>query len=203
MHGSCAVDRQILSGGSHMRHLLFLALVVTLAGCNPYIAATSAVRETYDVTTDVRSLSTQASDTDIELKIREALLTSPVSGTSGLDVYCRQGVVVLVGVVKPGSSAGHEAIRIARETSGVRRVETYFVRDRPSWTTDFEIKEQIRAIMVADPALVSGRVDIAVYAGHVVLVGVVPSRGKIEQFIEDARSVSGVVAVTSFIQLPA
>jgi len=191
------------SGGNPMRHMLFLVLVVTLAGCNPYVAATSAIRETYGVATDVRSLSTQASDTEIEVQIKAALVASPVSGTSGLDVYCRQGVVALVGVVAQGSSAGSEAVRIARETSGVRRVETYFVGMRPSWTSDFEIKEQIRAIMVADPALVSGRVDIAVYAGHVVLVGVVPSREKIEKFIADARSVSGVVAVTSFIQLPA
>lgn len=185
-----------------MRRVLFLVLLVTLAGCNPYLAASSAIHETYDVTTDVRSLSTQATDTEIEVQIKAALVGSPVSGTSGLDVYCRQGVVAIVGVVTPGSSAGSEAVRIARGTSGVRRVETYFVRARPSWTSDFEIKEQIRAVMVADPALVSGRVDIAVYAGHVVLVGVVPSRAKLEQFIVDARSVSGVVTVRSFIQLP-
>ncbi len=186
-----------------MRHVLFLLLAVTLAACNPYIAATSAIHETYGAATDVRSLSTQATDTEIELQIKGALLTSPVSGTSGLDVYCRQGVVVLVGVVTPGSSAGSEAVAIARGTSGVRQVETYFVRARPSWTSDFEIKEQIRAVMIADPALVSGRIDIAVYAGHVVLVGVVPSRAKIEQFIADARSVNGVVTVKSYIQLPA
>jgi len=186
-----------------MRLALFLMLVVTLAGCNPYVAATSAITETYDATTDLRSLSTQATDTEIEVQIKAALVASPVSGTSGLDVYCRQGVVVLVGVVSEGSSAGSEAIRIARGTSGVRRVETYFVRSRPSWTSDFEIKEKIRAVMVADPDLVSGRIDIAVYAGHVVLVGVVASRAKIEQFISDARSVSGVVTVKSFIQLPA
>jgi osmotically-inducible protein OsmY len=47
---------------------------------------------------------------------------------------------------------------------------------------------------------VSGRVDIAVYAGHVVLVGVVDSRANVQKFIADARSVSGVVSVTSYIQ---
>lgn len=186
-----------------MRHLPWLAMVITLSGCNPYLAASSAIKETYGVATDVRSLPTQAADAEIEAQIKAALVVSPVSGTSGLDVYCRQGVVVLVGVVTPGSSAGSEAVRIARETSGVRQVESYFVRARPSWTSDFEIKEQIRAVMVADPAVISGRVDIAVYAGHVVLVGVVPSRGKIEKFIADSYLVRGVVAVTSFILLPA
>ena len=121
-------------------------------------------------------------------------------GTSGIDVYCRQGVVVLVGVVPPGSQAGQAAVQIARQTSGVKRVETYFVPSRPSWESDIGIKEQIRATLIADPALVSGRVDIAVYAGHVVLVGVVNSQASVRRFISDARSVPGVVSVTSYIQ---
>lgn len=183
-----------------MKHVLRLMLVVALAGCNPYVAATMAVQDTYGAATDERSLSTQATDTQIELQIKSALVASPVRGTSGIDVFCRQGVVVLVGVSPPSSSAGPEAVRIARQTPGVKRVHTYFVAARPSWTSDLEIKEEIRAVMVADPSLISGRVDIAVYAGHVVLVGVVGSRQKIERFIADARSVSGVVSVTSFIQ---
>jgi osmotically-inducible protein OsmY len=162
--------------------------------------ATTAVRGTYDAATSERSLSTQATDTQAELQIQASLVASPVRGTSGLDVWCRQGVVLIAGVVPPGSSAGQEAVRLARETPGVKRVETYFVGARPSWTSDFEIKEEIRAVLVADPDLVSGRVDIGVYAGHVVLVGVVGSRPKTEQFVAKARSVSGVISVTSFIQ---
>ena len=179
------------------KHVLPLMLVAALAGCNPYVLA---IKETYDVAADPRSLVTQATDTQAELQIKAALLASPVRGTSGIDVYCRQGVVVLVGVVPPGSQAGQAAVSIARQTPGVRRVETYFVSDRPSWTNDMEIKEEIRAILIADPVLVSSRVDIAVYAGHVVLVGVVDSRANVQRFISDARSVGGVVSVTSYIQ---
>jgi osmotically-inducible protein OsmY len=180
-----------------IKHALFLTLVVVLAGCSPYVLA---VRETYEVATDPRSLVTQATDTQAELQIKAALLASPVRGTSGIDVYCRQGVVVLVGVVPPGSQAGQAAVSIARQTSGVKRVETYFVPSRPSWESDIAIKEEIRATLIADPVLVSGRVDIAVYAGHVVLVGVVDSRANVQKFISDARSVSGVASVTSYIQ---
>jgi osmotically-inducible protein OsmY len=144
-----------------MKHVFSLMLILALAGCAPYVLA---VRETYDVATDPRSVMTQATDTQAELQIKAALLASPVRGTSGIDVYCRQGVVVLVGVVPPGS------------------------------------KEEIRAVLIADPVLISGRVDIAVYAGHVVLVGVVDSRANVQKFIADARSVPGVVSVTSYIQ---
>jgi osmotically-inducible protein OsmY len=178
---------------------LLLLVPLVLTGCNPYVAAISVARETYGTATDVRALSTQESDTQIELQLKAALLASPVDGTSGIDVFCRQGILVLAGVV-PGSAAGHEAVRLARETPGVKKVETYFVNARPSWTSDFEIKEKIRALMVADPTLISGRVDIGVYAGHVVLVGVVPSPEKSRQFEADAHSVNGVASVTSFIQ---
>jgi osmotically-inducible protein OsmY len=178
-----------------------LIVAVILSACNPYMAAVTAVRETYSITTDQRSVMTQVADTAIEAQIKTALMTSSVKGMSGIDVYCRSGVVVLVGVVAPGSSAGREAVTITRGTSGVSRVETYFVNARPSWTNDIEIKESIRAVCVADPVLISGRVDIAVYGGHVVLMGVVPTQAKVDRFIQDARSVSGVVAVTSFIQV--
>jgi osmotically-inducible protein OsmY len=180
-----------------IKRTLPLVLVVALAGCAPYALA---VKETYNVATDPRSVLTQATDTQAEVQIKAALLASPVRGTSGIDVYCRQGVVLLVGVVPPGSQAGQAAVAIARQTPGVSRVETYFVPSRPSWENDIGIKEQIRATLIADPALVSGRVDIAVYAGHVVLVGVVNSQASVERFISDARSVAGVVSVTSYIQ---
>jgi osmotically-inducible protein OsmY len=179
------------------KQVLPLMLVVALAGCAPYALA---VKETYEVATDPRSVLTQATDTQAEVQIKAALLASPVRGTSGIDVYCRQGVVVLVGVVPSGSQAGQAAVSIARQTPGVKRVETYFVPSRPSWESDIAIKEQIRVALIADPALVSGRVDIAVYAGHVVLVGVVDSRANVQKFIADASSVSGVVSVTSYIQ---
>ncbi len=186
-----------------MRALLLVILAVSLAGCNPYMAAVSAVSETYDVSKDLRSVSTQASDTEIEATIKTALLASPVSGTGSLSVFCRRGVVVLAGVVPPGSTAGTVAVQTARETQGVTRVETYFVRSQPSSTTDFEIKEKIKAALVADPRVVESRVDVAVYGGHVVLVGVVASQQKAQDFIEDARSVGGVVSVRSYIQLNA
>ena len=162
-----------------MKLLLVLITLVVLAACNPYMAAVTAVRETYSITTDQRSVMTQVADTAIEAQIKTALMTSPVKGTSGIDVYCRNGVVVLVGVVAPGSSAGREAVTIARGTSGVSRVETYFVNARPSWTNDFEIKESIRAIFVADPVLISGRVDIAVYGATLYSWGSCPRRRRL------------------------
>ena len=71
---------------------------------------------------------------------------------------------------------------------------------RPSWESDIGNQGTNPSGLDRGPALVSGRVDIAVFAGHVVLVGVVNSQASVQRFIADARSVPGVVSVTSYIQ---
>jgi hypothetical protein len=45
-----------------MRLLLVMITLVVLAACNPYMAAVTAVRETYGITTDQRSVATQADE---------------------------------------------------------------------------------------------------------------------------------------------
>jgi len=184
-----------------MRTLTPLLLIVVLAGCNPYVAAVTAVSKTYGVAVDERSVSTQADDTEIEGKIKAALLESPVSGTSGIDVTSRRGVVLLAGVVPPGSPAGSTAVQIALGTPGVRRVETFFVPDRPSRLSDMEIQAKVKAAFVADPNVIADQVDISVYSGHVVLIGVVDSWQQVDEFVDDARSVGGVASVRSYIQV--
>jgi len=178
--------------------LLLLAVSMACAACNPYVAAISA---TYGVATDERSLATQASDTKTEADIEAALLASPVVGTGDLSVYCRQGVVVLAGVVPPGSSAGRAAVEIARAQPGATRVETFFVLSEPSKANDIEIEAKIKEVLVADPNVIAGRVDINVFAGHVILVGVVADEQQAQRFVDDAYSVQGVASVRSYIQI--
>jgi hypothetical protein len=101
-----------------MRQVRGLMLVISLAACNPIVAATSVVHETYRAATDLRSLSTQETDTPAEVQLKAALLASPVRGTSRIDVYCRQGVMVLGAASRRGSAAGPEAVRLARQTAG-------------------------------------------------------------------------------------
>jgi osmotically-inducible protein OsmY len=184
-----------------MNSLLFLMLALLLAGCNPYVAAVSLSTQAYGMATDVRSLSTQMSDTAIEAQIKTALLTSPVSGTAGITVYCRMGEVVLAGVLPRRSPAGFAAVQIARDTSGVKRVETFYVDAQPDEAGDLALKAKIKSTLIADPRLIAGQVDVGVYAGHVLLVGVVDGWQRVEDFREDVRSVSGVLSVHSYIQV--
>ncbi len=180
-----------------MRHLLAPLLAALLAGC------LTVAKTGYETATDERSLATQKADTQIVLSTKKNFLESSVKGLGGLDVFCRNGVVVLAGVVEPGSPARSEAVNIARRVEGVKGVETYFVPNRPSALNDFTIKQKINAKLVGDTDLKAGQVDMSVLAGHVVLVGVVDRREKIEKIIAHARSIDGVVAVKSFIQVAA
>ena len=145
-------------------------------------------------------MSVQASDTEIEAEIEKNLVESAIPGTDGLSVFSRRGVVVLTGVVTAGSGAGRAAVRIARRTPGVRRVETFFVASQPSTVGDFELKEKIKASFVADGNVTAEQVDVVVYAGHVVLIGVVANVEQSEEFVNDASSVPGVLSVRSYIQ---
>ena len=51
-----------IDGSAIKQFLPLVLLLATLAGCN-YVAAVSAIHETYGVATDLRSLPTQESDT--------------------------------------------------------------------------------------------------------------------------------------------
>lgn len=178
-----------------MRRVAISLLPMLFFGC------TTIAQTGYEAATDERPLAVQKADTGITLTIKKDLLASDVKGTGGLDVFCRNGVVVLAGVVEPGSQAGTEAVRIARRVEGVKRVETYFLNNQPSKVKDFTIKEKIKAKLIGDGDLKAGQVDMAVVAGHVVLVGVVNQQMKADKIVAHARATDGVVAVRSFLQV--
>jgi len=178
-----------------------LALGSAGAGCNPYMVAASAAYQTYSAATDRRTVGSQVSDDEIEAKISTALVESPVSGTSSIKVFSRNGVVVLTGVVPYGSSAGVAAVNIARSTVSVERVETFFVRSETTEASDIEIEGKIKAAFVEDSNLKSAQVSAVVYGGHVALIGLVNSYETAQEFVDDAQGVSGVVSVRSYIQV--
>jgi hyperosmotically inducible periplasmic protein len=173
-----------------------LAVLAALdAGC------IRAARGGCGIVSDERSLATQEADKKISLTVKKNLLESSVKGTDGLDVFCCNGGVVLAGVVESGSQAGSEAVAIARRVDGVKRVETYFLPAQPSKVSDFAIKQKMDAKLVGALDLKSSQMDMAVIAGHVVLVGVVNQQAKVDKIIAHARSTDGVVKVESFIQV--
>jgi osmotically-inducible protein OsmY len=179
-----------------MKPFYFLILPVLLTGCFG-IAATGG----YDVATDQRSVGKQIDDAGIRGQIEKDLEQSRVEGIAKISVFCRNGIVVLAGVVANGSGVGKEAVRIARQVQGVKKVETYFLPSQQSQISDFEIKKKIHYKMVGDSDLKADQVDMTVIDGHVVLIGAVSSGAKINKIIAIAHATQGVKAVKSFIQV--
>src|SRR5512147_2908533 len=154
----------------------------------------------YDVATDERSVGKQAEDAEIWAQIQAALLQSTVEGTNGISVFCRNGIVVLAGMVAKGSHAGSEAVRIAHEVEGVKKVGTFFLPTQPAPVSDFVIKQKIHYKMVGDSDLKADQIDMTVIDGHVVLVGVIESSDNVKRILAIAHATQDVKAVKSFIQ---
>lgn len=174
----------------------FVALIVALlfAGCM------TIGKAGYDVATDERSVGKQMGDAQIWAQIQAALLQSSVEGTNAISVFCRNGIVVLTGVVPKGSHAGAEAVRIAHEVEGVKKVGTFFLPSQPSPIRDFVIKQKIHYKMVGDSDLKADQIDMTVIDGHVVLIGVIESSDNVKRIIALAHATKDVKAVISFIQ---
>ncbi len=176
---------------------LAAVLALLLTGC------TTIASQAYSSATDERSLAVQAEDTKIATKIKKGLFDTGAKNLLALDVFCHQGLVVLTGVVEPGTKVGDQAVAIAKSVEGVKRIETYFLSARPSTTSDFGISAKLKARIIGDGDLKASQVDMAVIAGHVVLTGVVDRQAKIDAIVRHARAVDGVTAVKSFIQIKA
>lgn len=176
---------------------LVVGFVLLLTGC-----ATIASRA-YSSATDERSLAVQAEDAKIATKIKKGLFDTGAKNLLALDVFCHQGLVVLAGVVEPGAKVGDQAVAIATSVEGVKRIETYFLPNRPSKTSDLAIGAKIKARIIGDGDLKASQVDMAVIASHVVLTGVVDSQVKVDAILRHARAVEGVTAVKSFMQIKA
>ena len=177
-----------------LRHLAVL-LAIGLTGCGTVLSTT------YGAATDERSLGAQVDDTAIVARIKKGFLDAN-AGALGLTVFCHQRLVVLAGVVED-PRMGERAAAIARAVEGVRQVETYFVPRQPSRVSDFGIATKIKAKVVGDLDLRISQVDLDVFAGQAVLAGVVDRREKIDEIVRLVRSVDGVVAVKSFLQVKA
>lgn len=178
-----------------MVYVLVTLLALALTGCTTI--ATSA----YKASSDERPFATYVEDGEIEFKIKQDLVELGFKAYIALDVYCHYGVVVLAGVVEPGSTLGEQAVALARAVPGVKRVETYFLPERPSRASDLALLAKIKAKFIGDGDLQAPQVEVSVIAGHVVLAGIVSRPPRVERFIQHARSVEGVVTVKSYIQV--
>jgi osmotically-inducible protein OsmY len=177
--------------------LAALAVVALLqTGC------TTAIIVTYQTLSEVRTVREQHEDTRILGTIKDELAAKDGVGSAlQIHVFSFLGHVLLAGVVEPGSTLGTDAVAIARKVDGVQKVDTFFIRARPSYSRDLTVSLKLQAKIVADLELRRSQIDWTVLAGTVLLVGLVDSQEKAKKIVEHAKGTDYVVAVRSFIQV--
>lgn len=173
-----------------------VTLALLQAGC------TTAIIVTYQTLTEVRTVREQHEDTRILGTIKDELASKDGVGSAlEIHVFSYLGKVLLAGVVEPGSTVGSDAVAIARKVEGVRKIDTYYIPARPSYSRDLTVSLKLSAKIVTDLDLKRSQVDWTVLAGTVLLVGLVDDAEKAKRVVEHAKSIDNVVAVRSFIQV--
>ena len=174
--------------------LLGLALLQT--GC------TTTVIIAYQTLTEVRTMEEQTEDYRILGTIKDDLANRTGVGSAlQIHVFSYLGRVVLAGVVEPGSNVGNEAVAIAKKVPGVRRVDTFFIPARPSYSRDLTVSLKFDASIIGDMELRRSQLDWTTLGGTMILVGLVDSEDKVKRVVEHAKSIDYVIAVRSYIQV--
>jgi osmotically-inducible protein OsmY len=133
------------------------------------------------------------SDNEIKQAVQAALGLDPRVAPFSPDVNVESGIVILggtVGNLKAKTSAEQDV----RNTAGVLGIEN-LLKVRPnSQSTDAEMKEQLKAVLLWDPLLDSSTIDVAVVDHVAYLSGSVASNYQKSEAEDAASRTKGVVS---------
>ena len=140
------------------------------------------------------------SDSEIKQAVQTALGLDPRVAAYSPDVNVESGIVILggtVGNLKAKASAEQDV----RNTAGVLGIEN-LLKVRPnSQSTDTEMKEQMKAVLLWDPLLDSSTINVAV-ADHVAyLSGSVASNYQEGEAQDVASRTKGVISVVNHLKV--
>lgn len=167
--------------------LILLCCLLFLHGC------------AYGVYDDKRLIDTMTYDNTLATKIKAALMSEHFGSAFSVSVYCFYDNVFLVGEAPKNVQA--QAVKIARSFKP-RSVTPHWFTPSKSDRTNLGLAADLRASLIAAKGLSSTRIDTEVNAGRVVLLGVVHDNEEKQIAIRVARSIKGVVSVTSYLMLP-
>jgi osmotically-inducible protein OsmY len=151
-------------------------------------------------TIPVLAAKPQLSDRSIADAVEDELLMDSAVPSYLIDVAVTDGIVTLSGRTD-NILAKERAARIARIVKGVRAVVNEIRVDPPLLRTDQEIRENVIAALLTDPATDSYEVDVAVNRNGVTLTGTVDSWQEKILCATVAKGVKGVKGVTNKIRV--
>ncbi|MGC9503189.1 BON domain-containing protein [Baaleninema sp.] len=194
-------DRVVLSGA------VGSAFEKSLAEAKAYVAGVDAVDieqlqvEAWARDTMTRdSTFTNATDSEIEAAIDDALLYDPRVSSFNIAVAVDNGVATLAGTVD-NLKAKRAAAQDASNTMGIWQVENNINVEPEARPADSEISQNIKASLRRDPYLEAEDVEISVSDGIVTLNGVVDSYFEKWEAGDLAALSEGVVSVINDIEV--
>lgn len=146
----------------------------------------------------------QMDDAAITSEVKAGLTADSDVNPFNIDVDTQDGVVTLRGTVDDRETVS-EAVRIARATSGVVRVENQ-IEVGPGQTVgervdDRTISTKVKSKLAADDEVSAMNIDVDVKDGVVTLSGVVKSAEARQKAHDLAHTVSGVRSVRNEIEV--
>jgi osmotically-inducible protein OsmY len=140
------------------------------------------------------------SDSEIKQAVQTALGLDPRVAASSPGVNVESGIVILggtVGNLKAKASAEQDV----RNTAGVLGIEN-LLKVRPnSQSTDTEMKEQMKAVLLWDPLLDSSTINVAVVDHVAYLSGSVASNYQKGEAQDVASRTKGVISVLNHLKV--
>ena len=179
-------DQEVLNMKSHILGALLLLIAVSSSGC----AA--------GVVMDERSVGTQLSDAEIVTSVKSSLLGDDMSKGLDVHVYSFKAHVYLVGEVD--NAYRKHTVTIAEKTEGVRQVTAHwFPVGTSDGGNDLAIETRVAKALLFAKDVRSTQVEVEVWGGNVVLLGLMESRADIDRAVSATKGVSGVKSVTSYL----
>ena len=170
--------------------LVILGLTCLLAGCAaPLIGAVS----------DERPIGTHVNDTIIEANVKSALVEASATKIMDINVYSFYGDVFLIGEADPDFAK--QAAQIASGVKDVSNVTSFLYPVGTTTSKDLLTEADINQKLLFTSGIPSSKVQVDVWGGQAVLLGILNSQEQIDQVTELVRGVSGVRSVKSYLIL--
>jgi hyperosmotically inducible protein len=172
--------------------MLVSAATILVAGCGKSNDQSVMKPATTSVGTDI-------DDSVVTTRVKAALLGDADVKSFDLKVETRKGVVQLSGFVDNQGQVDR-AVTVTRGVEGVKNIENSITLKVGTATIgsavdDSVITTQVKAALLAEPAVKSADIAVVTRKGAVQLSGYVGTQAQIDEAIAVARKVNGVASV--------
>lgn len=180
-----------------------LSIGCVLSGCAPvvFMGATTSVATS---AAEERGLGGVISDAEIKSRVMSLYSQTDMPLNSHIEVVVRQGVVLLSGVVE-SQKEQIEAVRLAWMAKGVQEVHDEITVGSSaglgSMAKDSWISTQLKTKILFDDKVSSINYNLHTIEGVIYLMGIAKSQQELDHVIDQARHISGVKKVVSYVRI--